>query len=187
MDDNLTLPSENPYAPPQSPVASTSAEEVTHYEPASGGKRLANLLIDYVAFLALVMGLSVVLVFLDALGVTNGLADRFFGDDSGPLTDVIALGLMVTYYVVMEGVWGRSVGKWITGTKAVNWKTGGRIGLGSLIWRSLARFIPFEPFSFLGAQPGGWHDRMSGTMVVDLKKPLPPTQPSPGARFFPGR
>jgi hypothetical protein len=32
--------------------------------------------------------------------------------------------------------------------------------------RSAARSIPFEPFSFLGGQPTGWHDRLSETRVV---------------------
>lgn len=65
MDDDLPLPSENPYAPPQAPVASASGGEVIHYEPASGGKRFANLLIDYVVFLVLVVAVSTALVFLD--------------------------------------------------------------------------------------------------------------------------
>jgi len=32
--------------------------------------------------------------------------------------------------------------------------------------RTLCRYIPFEPFSFLGNKPIGWHDSLSKTLVV---------------------
>ena len=38
-----------------------------------------------------------------------------------------------------------------------------------ILLRSLARIIPFEPFSFLGNSPRGWHDTLTKTYVVDTK------------------
>ena len=34
----------------------------------------------------------------------------------------------------------------------------------------MARLIPFDQLSFLGTIPKGWHDTLSKTVVVDLKK-----------------
>ena len=72
----------------------------------------------------------------------------------------------------MEGLFGATVGKWVTRTRVVDerglppsWRTA--------FLRSLARFIPFEPLSLLFAgadDPRGWHDRMPGTRVV-LRRP----------------
>ena len=33
-----------------------------------------------------------------------------------------------------------------------------------------ARFIPFEPFSFLGGGGNGWHDSLSGRRVVRVRR-----------------
>jgi type II secretory pathway pseudopilin PulG len=46
-------------------------------------------------------------------------------------------------------------------------KDGRKPPLKNILGRSLARYIPFEPFSFLtGSHPMGWHDRLSDTLVV---------------------
>ncbi len=178
---------ENPYAPPQ---ASLIGGDETHqeYEPASQGKRFANYLIDQVATIGFIVLLAFGIGVLDAMEITGGLADRLFGDGSGLAGNLIGILVGLIYYVVFEGLWGRTLGKLITGTKAVNSKTGGRIGFGALMGRTLARFVPFEAFSFLRAEASGWHDKWSGTKVVDLKKPAEKVVPPPiGVRFYPGR
>jgi uncharacterized RDD family membrane protein YckC len=177
----------NPYAPPQAAVA-VGTQDLAVYDAASGGKRFANYVIDQITILALVFVLGLVLAILDEMGVTEGIADRLFGEASGVIGNLVGIGVGGVYYVVFEGLWGRTVGKLVTRTKAVAKKTGGRMSFGALIGRSLARFVPFEAFSFLGADSSGWHDQWSGTKVVDLKKPLVPVVPPPvGPRFFPGR
>jgi hypothetical protein len=40
-----------------------------------------------------------------------------------------------------------------------------KAGIMQIFLRTLCRFIPFEPISFLGGA-GGWHDRFSSTFVV---------------------
>lgn len=186
MDDPLT--SENPYAPPKSSTVMAMAGEVIHYEPASGGKRFAHFIVDQFAAVAAVFVFAFVLGVGGVMMGDEELVDRLFGDSSGPLGNIIGFGVMGAYYLIMEGLFGRTLGKMITGTRVVNWKTGQKPSFGALVGRTFARFVPFEPFSFLGSNPGGWHDQWSGTMVVDLKMPLPPKpKVPPGPRFFPAR
>ena len=178
---------ENPYAPPQASLIS-GEETISEYEPASQGKRFANYLIDQVATIGLIFLLAFVIGALDAMEITGGLADRLFGERSGLVGNLIGILVGMIYYLVFEGLWGRTLGKLITGTAAVHSRTGGRIGFGALLGRTLARFVPFEAFSFLGSEASGWHDKWSGTKVVDLKKPAEKRVPPPvGVRFYPGR
>ncbi|MEN9604685.1 MAG: hypothetical protein RJB39_370 [Candidatus Parcubacteria bacterium] len=124
--------------------------------PASWGKRLSNHLIDIVLILAIEGGMI--------FGAT------FIGDRK------IALGVMilgvasyVLYYLILESMFQTTVGKLITGTKVVN-KEGNNPSFLQILGRSFARYIPFEPFSFLMRKyPTGWHDLLSGTYVVDKK------------------
>lgn len=187
MDD--PLPSENPYAPPQSEVSHVLAPEaVTHYEPASRGKRFAHLIVDQFAAMGVLMAVVFTVGIAGAMAGREELVDQLFGESSGLLGNLMGIWVMGAYYLATEGIFGRTLGKLITGTRVVNWRTGQKAGWGALIGRTFARFVPFEAFSFLGAGPGGWHDNWSGTMVVDMKKPLPPAQAgSAGPRFFPGR
>ena len=79
------------------------------------------------------------------------------------------LALMVVYYVVLETFFQRTLAKLITGTLVVN-EAGLRPSLMQVVGRSLARFIPFEAFTFLGSErPVGVHDKWSGTRVIDLR------------------
>ena len=64
---------------------------------------------------------------------------------------------------------GRTIGKFITGTKAVN-EDSTEVGPKAILIRSLVRMIPFEPFSALNRRP--WHDKWSQTYVIDVKKTL---------------
>ena len=63
---------------------------------------------------------------------------------------------------------GKSLGKLITGTRAVN-DDGSRLEGTAAFIRSLVRVIPFEPLSALGTPAYPWHDRWSHTYVVDEK------------------
>jgi len=68
------------------------------------------------------------------------------------------------YYILFEGITGRTIGKFITGTKVLSLKKEN-----PLIVRSLARLIPFNDLSFLFSDGRkGWHDRISNTIVVEV-------------------
>jgi hypothetical protein len=75
------------------------------------------------------------------------------------------------YYLPQEAFSGRTLGKMITGTRAVN-EDGTKLTFGRALGRTLCRYIPFEAFSFLGGngRPRGWHDRISRTKVISIKK-----------------
>ena len=60
---------------------------------------------------------------------------------------------------------GQSIGKMITGTIVVT-EDGQKPSFGQILGRSFARIVPFEPFSFLGNDASGWHDKWSETKVI---------------------
>ena len=78
--------------------------------------------------------------------------------------------LVVAYYMVFEGIWQRTPGKMITGTKVIT-ACGDRPDFYSVALRSLVRVIPFEGLTFLGEYVRGWHDRWSETYVVRCRFP----------------
>jgi uncharacterized RDD family membrane protein YckC len=144
----------NPYAAPKTRVADEEPAGPT--EPASRGQRFLNLLIDLVGYLVLAM----------VVGVVVGIVYPPFLESSSVVGDY-AFGFVVitSYYAFSEAVFGRTLGKLVTGTWVVN-DAGGKPTFAQILGRSAARSIPFEPFSFFGTEPGGWHDRLSGTRVV---------------------
>jgi uncharacterized RDD family membrane protein YckC len=71
------------------------------------------------------------------------------------------------YYIFFEYKFGKTIGKMATNTKVVR-KDGTKPTLTNIIGRNFARLIPFEPLSLLFSHlPVGWHDSLSGTIVVD--------------------
>lgn len=63
---------------------------------------------------------------------------------------------------------GKSIGKFITGTRAVN-QDGSQISVRTALMRSLIRMVPFEAFSALGTPSFPWHDKWTSTYVIDEK------------------
>ena len=145
----------NPYSPPQAdvtvlPQPDTSAE---YQKEASTGQRFANLLLDYVGYMVVSMGLGVVVGLIGAIEWIEG-----------PLGNVFGLVIMFGYYTFFEAVLGRTPAKFLTRTRVVD-VNGGRPSLAQILGRTAARFVPFEPFSFFGSAHG-WHDRWSNTRVI---------------------
>lgn len=132
---------------------------------ASQNKRFANYLIDLVFLLIFTVIFSAGLGMVLALLSPSTLA-VFTGDNklAGYLVGFMA-GMI--YYSFMEVTTGRTIAKFITKTKVVNEK-GEQPEIGSILLRSLCRFIPFEQFSFLGSGESGWHDTLSKTRVIEI-------------------
>ena len=70
---------------------------------------------------------------------------------------------------------GRTPGKYMCRTVVVD-INGNRPPLWRLLLRTICRFIPFDSFSFLlggfwhdGRLRGAWHDKLSGTYVVEIR------------------
>lgn len=120
--------------------------------PATTGKRLVNYIVDYITeFLIL-------FIFVILAGLFTGTL----------ATTILILGYVFYfgYYLILESLFGRTLGKVFTKTKVVD-RQGNKPSFWRIFGRSLSRYIPFEPFSFLfGAYPMGWHDTISKTLVV---------------------
>lgn len=155
----------NPYAatrevtPPQ-----TAASRVGKSPAASQNRRLLNFIIDNILtrVLAYVGGGLLVLAYLSVSGPVQE------GDEIGLwiFSVVVQLLLFASYFIILEGLFGITIGKLVTGTRVVN-ATGGKASWGQIVGRTFARAIPLEPLSFLfGDTTTGWHDTLSGTRVV---------------------
>jgi uncharacterized RDD family membrane protein YckC len=89
----------------------------------------------------------------------------FNSEDSPMLLIILEIPFLLLYYSILEGIFNTTAGKCVTGTTIVN-ETGERPGFGTILLRTFCRLIPFEPFSFFGADARGWHDTITNTYVV---------------------
>lgn len=78
---------------------------------------------------------------------------------------------LLSYFFIFEGITGRTVGKYLSGTKVVNLE-GGKASFLQVVGRTFSRLIPLEPFSMLlydnKSRPTFWHDSLPGTRVIEL-------------------
>lgn len=137
-------------------------QEETRQNPemylASHGQRLTNNILDTIFFY--------VIFFLIALPLEI-LEMGLFGADEemSGLGWLFSITIYLGYFVITEYYFGKTFAKFITRTKVVTEK--GRVPkFWTIVGRTLCRNIPFEPFSFLGNKPVGWHDSISKTRVV---------------------
>lgn len=82
----------------------------------------------------------------------------------GSIQPVILVCLFL-YFFIMEAIAGQTLGKMVTRTMV---QFQGKSAFGGALARTLCRFIPFEPFSFIPHKGYGWHDKISGTYVEHL-------------------
>lgn len=133
---------------------------------ASTGQRFANYIVDLIAFYVVItFGIGAILYATD---------DTLFvgiDDDSFVANLIFRIVFLIIYaflYFLVELIFkGRTIGKLITGTKAVN-QDGSAMEPKTILIRSLSRAVPFEQLSALGGFP--WHDKWSRTYVIDIKK-----------------
>jgi uncharacterized RDD family membrane protein YckC len=140
----------NPFEPPKADWESGEGnggdpEIDDELVDASQSTRFANYFVDVLVQIVIIAVLST------------------FGDSGAEL--LVSVG----YFIVFEGFFARTPGKWLTKTRVVT-LAGDRPSFGQILGRTLARMVPFEPFSFLGRNRRGWHDRWSNTRVVRDRK-----------------
>jgi len=148
---------DNPFESPQTiapPHPYVPEKRSTELPIASSNRRFFNLILDTVFYL----------IFSAFVGVFLGLTGMYEAIEDLP-PQVFGILLMLLYYVPQEIMWGRTLAKFITGTRVVNEK-GGPPTPGQVFGRTFARLIPFEVFSFFGSHPVGWHDKLSKTRVI---------------------
>lgn len=128
--------------------------------PASMLKRFLTLIVDMLFLYVFAFVLGFVLALLGLVDFIQNMNDFLLG-----LITVLA------YYVPQESIYAKTLGKKIIGTTVIN-ERGVAPSTIQVFVRTLLRFIPFEAFSFLGGKgrPVGWHDRLSGTKVISIKK-----------------
>ncbi len=134
---------------------------------ATGGQRLANYLIDIASFYALFIILGIIIALVSPSTIEN------MDTDTGgfQLIDrLISLLLYAVYLGFAETVLkGKTLGKLITGTRAVN-LDGSKITASTAFSRGFSRAVPFCVFSALGSPCNPWQDKWTDTMVIDEKK-----------------
>lgn len=132
------------------------------YCHASTGQRFANYIIDTIVLYILAFALGVVVYFIDPEiidSLNDGITERIVG--------LIFYGVIMSFTEAMLN--GKSIGKYITKTKAVN-LDGSDLSFEKAFTRNLIRIIPFDPLSAFGSPCSPWHDRWSQTIVVEEKK-----------------
>ncbi|WP_152268673.1 RDD family protein [Agriterribacter humi] len=141
--------------------------ETTHIVQAGTGKRFANYIIDVIVFYIVVFFLGMVVAVIDP-----SLLLWMEATDAG--TNLLSSLISLLLYGIIMGITeaitgGRSLGKLITGTRAVN-ADGSPVSMQTAFWRGLCRAVPFEAFSALGAPSYPWHDKWTNTYVIDIKQ-----------------
>jgi uncharacterized RDD family membrane protein YckC len=133
---------------------------------ASTGKRFANYLIDLIVFYFLFFAVGVVIAIISPSTLDSIPEDDFSFNIMDRLLSVI---LYAIYMSLVETILkGKSVGKFITGTRAIN-LDGSRITTGKAFARGFSRAVPFCVFSAFGNPCNPWQDSWTDTMVVDEK------------------
>jgi uncharacterized RDD family membrane protein YckC len=123
---------------------------------ASNGQRFATFLLDYIGVVLCAGFAGFFLAFFHAL---------VGGGEPLSLSGLFGIVIVLGYYAGFEAAFGRTPGKMLMGTRVVT-TTGGQPSFGRCLARTLARCVPFEPFSFFGSEPVGWHDRWTDTRVI---------------------
>jgi uncharacterized RDD family membrane protein YckC len=138
--------------------------EVTDDLMASRGQRFLNYIIDTIIIYILIFGVSFITALIaNYMGATGFL--EWLQNINGLEEYLIYFLIMIPYFTLMESIFSKSVGKFITKTMVVL-EDGSKPESSTILKRTLCRIIPFDGLSFLGTPSRGWHDSIIGTYVV---------------------
>jgi uncharacterized RDD family membrane protein YckC len=132
---------------------------------ASQGKRFANYILDFIFLLAFsfIFGIILGVILLNISPSSLQSID----EDNKLLNYSLNILAGIIYYSTLEVLTGRTIAKYITGTKVVT-LTGEKPDYRTILIRTICRYIPFNAFSFLGSDGSGWHDKISKTRVINV-------------------
>jgi uncharacterized RDD family membrane protein YckC len=132
--------------------------------------RFANFLIDRIVLISLFF----IFGFISSLLYKLADIDFFINishkiSEANQFTDILITSTVYFIYTLLIEYFtkGRSVGKYITGSKVIC-IDGTEPTFNDYVIRNISRLVPFDALSFLGEN--GWHDKWSETRVVDMKK-----------------
>ncbi len=140
--------------------------------------RFLALFVDLLLFCAVFFPITRVVKGVWLMNPTNHRWNQgLFIFDPLCLVFLIAMGL---YYILLEGLAGRTFGKWVVGLRVVN-LAGGRPGLWRSTVRNLLRLIDSLPaFHILGVililrspERSRFGDRTAGTRVIHSRQGAP--------------
>ena len=137
---------------------------------AETGTRFLNYIIDMVIFYVFMffVGVFLMIAFPAAM-------ESYISNDEGGfnLADkLLSLFLYAIYMSLLEAILqGKSFGKMITKTRAVNWD-GSTISTGTAFARGFSRAVPFCVLSAFVNPCNPWQDRWTDTMVIDERKSI---------------
>lgn len=150
----------------QKDLLADETDSLFEFTYASQGQRFLNLLIDNIV-------MRFTISYLTSYGVVYLMSLLFPEiiiqiEERNTLTIFlllypVAIFNYAVYYTLMEKLFkGKTIGKFITGTRAIR-TDGNELSFRDALLRSLCRLIPFEVFSGFGVP---WHDSFTHTMVV---------------------
>lgn len=156
---------------PTRPSLSDELNSEIVYEYASTGQRFLNLLIDNLLMsyglsylTGSAVGILLALLFPDYMSRISESKDLL---DLMPLAYAIGIVNYLLYYTICEkGFKGHTLGKLITGTRAIR-DDGDELTLKDALLRTLCRLVPFEVLSAFGGRP--WHDTWTKTSVIKTR------------------
>lgn len=151
----------NPYQGPATQIVDVPL--VRQIESASKARRFFNWLIDKLVM----FGLAMVVMLMASLAWGDPVLEWVEGMNK-PTEYAVDYALAFVYYTLLEGLFGVSVGKLITGTRVVD-AEGRRLTFPRALLRSLCRMIPFDALSLLLSEDDvrrAWHDSITRTYVV---------------------
>lgn len=134
---------------------------------ANSGRRFFNYVIDRVC---------IYLVWRYLLFKVNVwiLTQFYYYTESRTALYIMGYLMYVLFFVLVESTLetlchGKTIGKWITGTRVVN-QDGTPVDGKTAFLRGLFRLVPFDAFSALGSPAFPWHDRWTKTYVIDERE-----------------
>ena len=133
---------------------------------ASGYKKLANYLADSLIFFTFYYLFAVI---CSVVEIKTGIDTLRYFDIATGRGFLGYTVLWLLYYFIFEFFTQRTPGKYITGTKVIA-NDGTKPGAVALVKRTLARLIPIDPLTFDNTLSGCWHDSLSRTIVVGIKR-----------------
>lgn len=126
------------------------------------GPRFVHFIVDCIFFQILLLTIQYIIDLIStfvAFNDTISITIAFIGA-------IVTLILYPLMYAVCEHLWQKSPGKFLTKTVVIN-EYADKPDFKTLLLRSFARIVPFEPFSCWGdTYSRGWHDKWSNTWVV---------------------
>lgn len=142
-------------------------DQLSTVEYATPGERFVNFLIDTILIRILLFALYYFLKFnivITESRVTETGSFVSYNVDSV----LIDMGCFALIYLLIEGLTkGYTLGKVVTGTRAVQFGTFAPINWKDAFIRSISRVVPFEPFTGFSGNP--WHDQWSKTTVIKVR------------------